>query len=224
MTASSLGPLAQLPADQRPRERLVRLGSEALTDAELVALLLGTGCRGKSAVDLAAALLREHGGLHGLAVRDAVALAREPGVGAAKAARVRAASEIGHRLANRLPDYATVTSSADLARIAAPLFPCRERERLLVAVWGPGSRLRGCVPVADGGIHGVAVPVREVLAEVLSRDGVAFAVMHNHPSGDPTPSAGDRRVSAALAEAARLCGLRFVDHLVIAGGKWRSAL
>lgn len=223
MNAASSPTIAAMPPDQRPRERLLRLGPDALTDAELIALVLGTGRLGESAVRLAESLLREHGGLGGLTACDPVALAREPGVGEAKGARVVASLALARRLAHTAESDDVVRSSADVARVAAPLLSGRRHERVVVVVCGPGNRVRARVVVADGAADAAPVPVREVLAEVLRRDGVAFAVAHNHPGGDPAPSDADRRTTAALVDAAERCGLRFLDHVVVAGDSWRSA-
>lgn len=215
--------MVQTPPEQRPRERLLRLGPDALTDAELLGLLLGTGRPGVNAVDLARLLLAEHGGLSGLTAADPTALARTAGVGVGKAARVAAALTLARRTLWTADDDAVVRSSSDVARVVVPLLACRARERVVVVVCGPGNRLRACTVVAEGGAGHAAFPVREILAEVLRRDGVAFAVAHNHPGGDLRPSEADVAASAALAEAAGRCGLRFLDHLVVAGDAWRSA-
>ena len=215
--------IAVLPLDQRPRERLLELGADALTDAELIALVLGTGRRGMSSVELAHTLLRDAGGLGGLASCDPVALSREPGVGPAKSARVVAALTLARRLARATGPDDVVASSADIARLVGPLLADRRRERVVVVVCDARNRVRARVIVAEGAAGSAPMPVREVLAEVLRRDGVAFAVAHNHPGGDPTPSAEDRRATFALAEAATRCGLRFLDHVIVAGEAWRSA-
>jgi len=223
MNAASSPTIAAMPPDQRPRERLLRLGPDALTDAELIALILGTGRRGASTIDIAQAILREHGGIGGLAACDPVSLAREPGVGTAKSARVVASLTLARRIAHTTAADDVIASSADVVRVAAPLLSGLRRERVVVVVCGPGNRVRARVVVADGGADAAPMPVREVLAEVLRRDGVAFAVAHNHPGGDPTPSDADRRTTAALVDAAERCGLRFLDHVVVAGDAWRSA-
>ncbi|MEU2200774.1 DNA repair protein RadC [Isoptericola sp. NPDC019482] len=216
--------ITDLDAEQRPRERLVRHGSTALTDAELVALLLGSGRRGANAVDLAAELLHEHGGLAGLRHVDVAALARVPGVGTAKAARIVAALALTSRGARAEDERPVIRRSADVARVTAPAFVGARRERVALVVCRPGNRVLETIVVADGGAHGAAFPVREVLADVLRRDGVAFALAHNHPGGDPAPSDADRRTTAALRSAAEDVGLRLLDHLVVAGSEWRSVL
>ncbi|MEV0063966.1 DNA repair protein RadC [Nocardia sp. NPDC050718] len=215
-------PIANLPVAQRPRERLLLLGPHALSDVELLALLLGQGTRGQSALELAAQLLGEYGGLAELAAARPEELARRAGIGPAKAATVIAAFHLGTR--SRITEAVPrLSSPADIARVAVPLFAGARVERLLVLICDTQHRLRHRAFVAEGAIDHVAVPVREILNTVLRHDGRAFAVVHNHPSGDPTPSADDRRAGTLLARAADLVGLRYLDHLVIAGESWSTA-
>ncbi|WP_280348205.1 JAB domain-containing protein [Nocardia neocaledoniensis] len=215
-------PIAHLPAAQRPRERLLLLGPHALSDGELLALLLGQGTRGLSALELAAQLLGEYGGLAELAAARPEELARRAGIGPAKAATVIAAFHLGTR-SRTTESVPQLSTPADIARVAVPLFAGARVERLLVLICDTQNRLRHRAFVAEGAIDTVAVPVREVLNTVLRHDGRAFAVIHNHPSGDPTPSTDDRRASALLSNAATTVGLRYLDHLVIAGESWSAA-
>ncbi|HEY8718126.1 JAB domain-containing protein [Pengzhenrongella sp.] len=224
MNRTGLPTIAQLPADQRPRERLIALGPDALTDAELLALVLGTGRPGVSSIELAHELLNEHGGIAGLATRDVVALGRSSGIDAGKGARVVASLALARRCSAAVPPHDAVRTSADIARLVRPLLERRARERVVLVVCGAGNRVLATTVVAEGGASFSALPLREILTEVLRRDGVAFAVAHNHPNGDPTPSADDRRTTTALADAAERCGLRLLDHVVVAGGEWRSGL
>lgn len=201
----------------------MRLGPDALTDVELLALLLGSGRPGESVLDLAGSLLMAHGGVRGLGSVDAVALARVPGVGPAKATRLVAALTLASRSGPTADARPVLASSVDVARVCAPLLTGRRRERVVVAVCGPGNRLLATVVVAEGSAHGVAFPVREVLAEVLRRDGTGFGVAHQHPGGNPTPSPADVVATGRLAVAAEQVGVRFLDHVVLGGDAWRSA-
>ncbi len=214
--------VADLAEDQRPRERLWSLGAEALADAELVAILLGSGRPGQNAIDLARAILIEHGGPAGLARLDAVALARVPGIGVAKATRIVA----GLALAGRCgAEYVrpVVAGAADVARLAGPWLLHRRRERVVAVICDRRNRVIAVVPVAEGAAHAASFPLREILSEVLRRDGDALAIAHQHPGGDPTPSQMDRATTRALAGAAHTVGVRFLDHVVLAGEAWRSA-
>lgn len=215
-------PIAQLPESERPRERLLRLGTVALSDAELVAIQLGSGRRGESALELAAALLVEWGGLAGLAAAGIDELARRPGVGEAKAARIVAAFALADRT-NGPPDGAILSTSADIAAVAMPLIGRARTEQVLLIVTDHKQRVRRVLPVTAGGVAGAAVPVREVLVLALRHDAVAIALAHNHPSGDPTPSPEDKAVTDRVRSSAENVGLRFLDHVVVGGGTWRSA-
>ncbi|MFC8046580.1 RadC family protein [Nocardia sp. NPDC057353] len=215
-------PLAGLPGDQRPRERLLALGAHALTDGELLALLLREGNRGIGVVELALALLAEYGGPAGLAAARPEELARRTGMGVAKASTVVAAFHLAARARGAAPGR-VLAGAADVAAVAAPLFTGARVEWLLVLVCDARHRLRHRVFVAQGALDEVAVPVREILNTVLRHDGRAFAVVHNHPSGDPSPSYDDRRASTVLGAAANTVGLRFLGHVVLAGERWSRA-
>ncbi|MBH0777469.1 JAB domain-containing protein [Nocardia bovistercoris] len=216
-------PIANLPCGQRPRERLLALGSHVLSDPELVALLLGQGKRGESALDMAAELLAEHGGVAGLAAARPEELVRRSGVGAAKAAAIAAAFQLGTRVRRSIDIAPRLTCAAEIAARAAPRFAGARVERLLVLVCDAQHRVRHEIFVAEGAVDQVAVPVREILNTVLRYDGRAFAIAHNHPSGDPFPSPEDRLATTHLTTAAATVGLRFLDHVVIAGEHWAVA-
>jgi DNA repair protein RadC len=216
-------PIVNVPAGQRPRERLWAVGGESLSDAELLALLLRHGRPGESALEMAASLLAEYRGLPGLAQARPEELAGRPGIGAAKAAAVVAA----FRLARRVADPAGrvgLHSPADVARAARSLLADSRRERLVVLVCDAQNRLRHRIVVAEGAIDRSPLPVRDVLNAVLRHDGRAFAIAHNHPSGVPQPSLADRRATSAVARAARTVDLRFLGHVVVSGGGWASAM
>jgi DNA repair protein RadC len=214
--------LQDIPEGDRPRERLLRQGAEALSERELLAIILRSGRRGESAVDQAAALIAEHGGLNGLAAARPEELARRPGVGAAKAAAIVAAFRLG-RLASRPLDPVVLRSSEDVAAVAMEELAVTRRERVLVLVCDAANRLRQVVRVSDGAIDRSLLPVREVLNAVLRHDGRAFALAHSHPSGDSTPSDADRKATADLAAGAKTVGLRFLDHVIVTERGWSAA-
>jgi DNA repair protein RadC len=213
--------IADLPEQERPRERLWRHGIAALSTVELLALVLRQGRSGQSAVELAATLLAEHGSLAGLAGAAPEELAAHPGMGPAKAAALLASLRLGHRVdSGEAPSV--VRRPDDLAALARQHLGSLRRERVLVVVLDPGHRVRRVVPVSDGSSNTCLVPVREVLNAVLRNDGTAFALVHNHPSGDPTPSPDDLRATGRLAAAAETVDLRFLDHLVVTDRDWAS--
>jgi len=215
--------LADLDPDQRPRERMLRLGADALSDVELVALLLGSGRRGASALDTARDLLAAHGGLAGLAHADPPALLRSPGVGPAKATRVVAGLALARRFGTSTDRRATVRTPADVARLAAPLLAGPADGRVVAVAGDRAARLLGAVVVPGAAAHAEPFAVREVLAETLRRGGVTVALAHRHDPGDPDPHPADARAHAAVAGAAAHCGVRVLDSLVLRGDSWRSA-
>ncbi len=215
--------LSDLPEHERPRERLAALGPDALSERELLALVLRNGRRGESAVDLAGTLLVKFGGLTGLSGARPEEIAAISGIGPAKAAAVVAAFRLGALAGRRNGVTAVLSESADIALVASEHLTGLRRERLLVLVCDGGNRLTKVAPVAEGSMDRCLVPVREILNIVLRHDGRAFALAHNHPSGDPEPSRHDREATVAVASAAKQVGLRFLDHVVVASEGWRSA-
>jgi DNA repair protein RadC len=213
--------MAAIPVRQRPRERLLDHGPEPLADAELLAVLLGTGVRGTGALALAHELLADHGGPHGLARAVPTELARRPGVGPAKAARVVAAFGLARRLGTVRPGT-TVRDSTDVAEVVRPWLADARRERVVVVVCDRGLRVRRVFVLTEGSCDECLLPVRELLTAVLLHDGSAFAVAHNHPAGDVTPSDEDRRVTAALAGAADAVGLDFLTHVIVSADRWAA--
>jgi len=213
--------IADLPADQRPRERLLRFGSHALTDAELVAVLLSAGRAGESALALAHRLLHTVGGVPGLGRTRPERLSQLDGVGPAKTARLMAALALPARR-DQFGEV-RVARTEDLVPVLRPLLTGLHHERLVVAVFDRRLRVRHVAAVADGASDGAPLPVRDILGLVLRHDGHAFAVGHNHPSGDPTPSNADRAATRRLGGAAEATGLRLLGHLVFADGEWREA-
>lgn len=213
--------LANLPPQERPRERLLCSGPEALSDRELLALVLRHGRRGENALSLAASLLAEYGNLDTLAGARPEELATRSGVGVAKAAALVAAFQLGRRLG--LDDVPLVLRSPnDVAEVARRQLDGLRRERVLVLVCDAANRLRRTVIVSEGSIDRSLVPVREILNAVLRHDGRAFAIAHNHPSGNPEPSGADHRATAEVRDAASVVGLRFLGHVVVGGRGWEA--
>lgn len=212
---------SRILAGDHPRERLLRLGPGALSDAELVALVAGVGAQGRNEVAVGQELIVECGGLRGLAAAFPEELTRSSGIGPARAARLLAAFELVAR-ASAAPTNRVVDSAAAIAELVAPVLARERREKVVVLVADAANRLLRLVPVATGGLDSSPLPVREVLHSVLRYDGRAFALAHNHPSGDPTPSVRDREATGAIDRAADAVGLRFLDHVVVAGSSWRS--
>ena len=215
-------PMVAVPPHERPRERLLALGVEGLADRELLALILGNGTRGTSALELAAELLADYGGLGQLAKARPEELSRRPGVGTAKSAALAAAFQLGQRAERDGSQPMVLRSPDDVALVARRELGNGRRERVLVLVCDAANRLRRTVIVSEGSIDRSLVPVREILNAVLRHDGRSFALAHNHPSGDPEPSDADRRATEDVVAAAKVAGLRFLGHVVVAGNQWET--
>ncbi len=207
----------------RPRERLFRLGADALSDAELLALLLRTGARAAGAVDAGAALLRRSGGLSGLARRVGPELMASPGVGPAKAASVLAALELGRRIAGRrLSEGAPFRSPADVFAHFHPHLRDASQERFAVVLLDGRHRILREEVISLGTLTASLVHPREVFRPALRACAAALILVHNHPSGDPTPSPEDREVTERLVAAGELLGVRILDHVIVAERGYHS--
>lgn len=212
--------IADLPPMERPRERLSAHGARALADRELLALLLGTGgATGLGAHHLAERLLTRFGSIVALSRAHPADLVGLSGVGVAKASAISAAFELGRR-ATHSPAATVIGSTADVVPVVAPLLRGHPRERLALVVCDNANRVTSCEVISEGSAVRAMVPVREVAVAVLRRDGMAFALAHNHPSGELTPSAADIDSTTKVAEASRALGLRFLDHLVVTDSGW----
>jgi DNA repair protein RadC len=216
--SGGLGPIREWPEGERPRERLWRLGPAALGDGELLACVLGSGRGGESAVDLGRRLLALAGGdgLSGLGRLGAEELAAVPGIGPAKAAAVLAALELGRRaVAGAPPLPPRVSGPEDVARRLLAEMACLDREQFRVLLLDAKHGLVGSEVIAVGGLDHVPADPREVFKPAIRRSAAAVIVAHNHPSGDPEPSAQDIALTRRLAQAGRVLGVPLLDHLVV---------
>lgn len=201
----------------RPRERLEALGAENLSDVELVALLLRTGGGGLDAVASAARLLAASGGLGGAARAAAADLVDAPGVGPAKSATLRAAFEIGRRLATRrLEAGVAVRGPADVHAHFHPRLRHATQERFFTVLLDGRHRVIRHALVSQGTLTASLVHPREVFRPALREPAAAVVLVHNHPSGDPTPSREDREITDRLVRAGEILGVPVLDHVVVA--------
>jgi len=213
--------LSDLPREERPRERLARLGAPALSSRELLAVLLGTGSRGSSAIDLAESLLGH--GLHALAARSVQDLQRTRGLGRAKATRLLAALELGARLgSDEGRDAPSFQSPEETARYLLPRYASRPVETFGLLALDARHRLRREAVVSVGCLTSSLVHPREVFQEAVLSRAAALVLFHNHPSGDPEPSAEDLALTRRLAAAGTLMGIEVLDHLVLGAGRYVS--
>jgi DNA repair protein RadC len=219
-----LPPVTALPDGDRPRERLWALGPGALTTAELIAILIGTGRGGRGVLEVAARLVEvSDGSLRRLARRPPAELLRADGIGPTKAGRLLAAFELGARLAREeRPPVQRIREPDDVVRLfAGRLRDLQVEEFHLLALDSQSQVLRE-VLVTRGLLNSSLVHPREVFRAAIAEAAAGIIVVHNHPSGDPTPSAEDRAVTQQLAAAGRLLDLPLYDHVIIAGDRFVS--
>jgi DNA repair protein RadC len=215
--------IAHWPKAERPRERLLAKGSEALSDAHLLAILLRTGRRDSSAVQVAIELLNQVGGLAGLAACGIEELCAIPGVGPAKAAQLKAALALGRRsMAVPLSTGTRISSSADLFKHFHPALRDVKREVFKVVLLDAKNIVIKEATVSEGSLTLSIVHPCEVFALAVRESAAAVIFLHNHPSGDPTPSPEDQRLTDRLATVGKLLGIRVLDHVIIGDGRYVS--
>jgi DNA repair protein RadC len=209
--------MREIPARDRPRERLQRLGAEQLSTAELLAILIGSGARGVSVLDLGHRLLaRVEGSLTVLAARPLADVTAEPGVGLTRAARIHAALELGRRAAVERPaDRPSVRGPLDVVALLGPRLRHLPVEELHVLLLDSQHRVKRDVFLTRGTLDATTIHAREVFREAIVDSAAAVILVHNHPSGDPMPSADDVAVTERLARAGRDLGIPVYDHVII---------
>jgi DNA repair protein RadC len=215
--------IRELPASERPRERLALRGPAGLSAAELVALVWGSGTRGRGAVALAEDAIARHDGLSGLARASELELAAIPGVGTAKAARLVAAFELGRRsLADWPAGRWTVRTPSDVADRLVLQMGRLEREELRVVLLNTKNVVLRVATVYVGNVSASLVRVGELFRDAVRLDAAGVILVHNHPSGDPTPSPDDLHLTAEALAAGRLLDVELLDHLVVGHDAWVS--
>lgn len=215
--------MSELATDERPRERLARLGPRALTSAELLAILVGAGVVGENAVQLGQRVLRRLGGLAGLQRASFAEICALRGLGPARAAQIQAAIELGRRLSVAPGESRpAVHSPADAAALVQYEMAALEQEHLRVMLLDTRNRVLDVVELYHGSLNTALVRVGEVFKPAVRRNAAAILVVHNHPSGDPTPSPDDVAITRAIVQAGRLLDIDVLDHLVIGQGRFVS--
>src|SRR6266498_4477395 len=223
ITASSIYRIMDLHESDRPRERLASLGPQALSNAELIAILLRVGVTGENAVQVGQRLLQKFGGLSGLHRVPFKELMDQHGLGEAKASQIKAAIELGRRLTLEYPEERpTINSPADAAALVQYEMSALEQEHLRVLLLDTKNHVLDIVEVYRGSVNMSQVRVGEVFKAAIRRNATAVIVVHNHPSGDATPSPDDVAVTRAFVQAGKLIDVDVLDHLVIGQGKYVS--
>jgi DNA repair protein RadC len=205
--------LRELPISETPRARIRDVGPAALSDAELLAILLRSGVVGANALDLARQLLTDHGGWAGLLRADYRDLCRKHGIGEAKAAALKSALEIGRRLL--LTEYAQrfqIKSPTDAAQLLMLEMSHLDQEHMRTVLLDTKSRVQAISTVYIGSLNASLVRVGELFKAALKWNSAALIVVHNHPSGDPTPSPEDVLVTRAIVEAGKLLDIDVLDR------------
>ena len=212
----------ELPVDQRPRQRLAALGPPALSTPELLSVLWGSGAASAS-TDPAREVLLRHGSLADLARADVAELTRVPGIGAARAAQLLAAFEIGRRSVAHDPgDRWTIRAPRDVAERLRTEMSALEREELRVLLLNTKNAVLRSVTVYVGNVSAAVVRVGELFRDAVRSHAAGLILVHNHPSGDPEPSADDLHLTAEAIAAGRLLDIPLLDHVILAADGYVS--
>jgi DNA repair protein RadC len=208
--------IKDLPSGERPRERLLHYGAAALSSVELLAIILRTGTHDENVIRVAQRLLATFGGLTGLAKANTAELTSEKGLGPAKAAQLKAALEMGKRLLVESPDERPqIRSPADAANIVMSEMGLLDQEHLRTMLLDTKNRVLATPTIYVGSLNTSLIRVGELFREAIRSNCASLIVLHNHPSGDPTPSPEDVAVTRQIVEAGKLLDVEVLDHLVI---------
>jgi len=215
--------LKDLPPEERPRERLHSYGAQALTTAELIAILIQTGNAQRSAVSLGEFLLAEFGSIQGVATASTDQLAAVKGLGMAKAAQIKAAIEFGNRLTLFTEEgRPSIGGPQDVSNLLMPELRYQKKEHLKSILLNTKNRVLAIKTVSVGDLSSSIVHPREVYKDAVIASAASIIVAHNHPSGDPTPSAEDVAVTKRLIQSGEIMGIDLLDHIVLGDGTFVS--
>jgi DNA repair protein RadC len=220
--ASPVG-VKEMAEDDRPRERLLQWGAKSLSTSDLIAIIVNTGTRGLPVTVLAEQLLARNGGLRGMMRLDVAELAEVHGLGPAKAAKLAAALELANRVVALGPDERPrISTPEDIVRLVGPEMGSLDHEQLRVVLVDTKHKVLGVRTVYQGTVNQAQVRVGEVFRDAVRMNSTALAVVHNHPSGDPTPSAADLALTVELEQAGNLLGIEVLDHVIVTANDHRS--
>ena len=212
--------IADMLTEDRPRERLAEIGPQALSTAELLAILLRVGVKGINAVQLGNTILHSFGGLHGIHRASFQDICNITGVGPAKAAQIKAAIELGHRLNLEAHDNKiSVNSPKDAASLVQYPMSALDQEQLWVIILDTKNQVLFIEKLYKGSLNASTVRIGELFRAAIQRNGASIILAHNHPSGDPSPSPEDISLTKAVIEAGKLLDIELLDHLIIGSGK-----
>ena len=215
--------IRDMPEGERPRERLAQYGAGALKNSELIAILLRTGMKGESVVNMSDRLLSQFKGLERMGRASISELCALDGISEAKACQLLAAFELGRRLVSLTPEERpTINSPRDVYNLLGADMRYRDQEHLRVLLVSTNSEVVGNLEIYKGTVNSAAVRVAEVLKPAVLENAPSIIVAHNHPSGDPTPSGPDIMITRQIKQAAELMDIELLDHIVIGGGTFVS--
>lgn len=214
----------ELPLDDRPREKLMLRGPQSLSDAELLAILLRTGTKGKSVISIAQDLLLKEKNLANLSIKSVAALTKNNGIGKDKAATLSAAFEIAKRILHqqKYEDKKRITSPQEIADIFIPLLKDEIKEKFLVVCLNKANSIITSEVITTGTIDSSVIHPREVFKVAIDNNAVSIIVIHNHPSGNTEPSNEDISITKRLVEAGKILSIPVFDHIIIAGNTYTS--
>ena len=207
--------IPDLLENERPRERFARLGSSAVSDAELIAIFFRVGVKGSSAIEIGRTLLKKYGSLTSLGGLTVKELSQEHGLGTAKAAQLLAAFELGARCANEKMSRKPMNSAESIYEAMAPRLAHELKEHVLILLLDSKLRCTRTIELSVGNANAALCEPRDILHHVLINRATAFALVHNHPSGDPRPSKQDEILTRNTAKVSSMLHIRFVDHIII---------
>lgn len=213
--------IKEWPEDERPRERLMQLGADTLSPAQLLAIALGTGdaSTGQSALDLARTLLQTFGNLRGLDAASIAELCQTKGIGPAKATTIKAAFELGRRLSGESTERKLkIAGAVDVVRQYRPQLQHLRHEVFKAILLDTKHQVLKDVTISEGSLSASLVHPREAFLPAIKESAAAVIFLHNHPSGDPSPSAEDKELTHRLADVGHLVGINVLDHIVIGAG------
>ena len=212
-----------MPNEERPRERLLQYGAQALSSAELLAIILRSGKAGQNVKHLAEALVNYFGGLPGIARASVVELQALEGIGPAKAAEIKAALELGRRLLTTTPEERpTIQSPADAANIFMSEMAFLVQEHLRVMLLDTRNRVLKVETVYKGSLNSAIIRTAEIFRTAIKDNAAAIVIAHNHPSGDPTPSSDDIRTTREIVKAGKLLQIDVLDHVIVGHSRYIS--
>lgn len=215
--------IKELPQNERPREKLARWGAKSLSNQELLAILLGSGYKGVSAISLADKLLCKMGGLRGLKEASLSELEEVRGIGEAKAISILALIELSTRLHTLEPDHmASLNTADDVFNLLVASLKDLDREHFIALLLDNRHRLLEIETISIGSLDASIVHPRELFKSCVRRSAAGVVVVHNHPSGDPRPSLEDKLVTKRLIEGGKLLGIKILDHVIIGGNSFYS--